>query len=305
MNEGCYLNFFLIFQHLLPEENSSSGGNPKTRAGGDSAGSSKNRPASGNEENLSSSSGHSGNRVNEGAGGSGSGSGKRAHSDDDDNEDPEKRKRKLSSKHGESDSDVESEEEIGSEEEEGDEEDEHDMENEEEVEPDGDGDESVVRSSNPSTAQGSPSRESDATSGGSNASHTEGNKDWLSYKELMETTYPAKSRKTYLTAFVTLERYLKSVGQFNRDSPPNQLSLLNYFHFLRTKKGWLPTTLWSHFSRINAVMKRSWGVNLTKYPRLTDLLKGYESGHRVKKASVFSPQQDSLTIVIYLIIFYF
>jgi hypothetical protein len=28
------------------------------------------------------------------------------------------------------------------------------------------------------------------------------------------------------------------------------------------------------------------------------LLKGYESGHRVKKASVFSPQQEILTIVI-------
>ena len=247
--------------------------------------------------------------MNEGASGSGSVSsritGKRSHSEDEDDEDPEKRKRKLSSKPGESDCDGESDEEIGSEEEEGDEENEQDVQNEEEVEPDGDGDEAVVQSSNPSTAQGSPSRESDATSGGSNGSHTEGNKDWLSYKELMETTYPAKSRKTYLTAFVTLERYLKSKGQFNRDSPPNQLSLLNYFHFLRTKKGWQPTTLWSHFSRINAVMKRSWGVNLTKYPRLTDLLKGYESGHRVKKASVFSPQQASLTIVIYQVLYNF
>jgi hypothetical protein len=157
---------------------------------------------------------------------------------------------------------------------------------------------SFVPSSN-SSVQGSPTHGAGTSSGAAGPTPAEGKKDWLSYKELMETTYPVKSRKLYLAAFVTLEKYLKRKGSFDPESPPNQLSLLNYFHYLRTDKKWVATTLWSHFSRINAVMKRTWGVNLsTKYPRLTDLLKGYESGHRVKKASVFSPQQEILTIVI-------
>jgi hypothetical protein len=124
-----------------------------------------------------------------------------------------------------------------------------------------------------------------------NQAYREGNKDWLSYKELMATTYPVKSRNCYLSAYLSLEKYLKSKGEFHPDSPPDELSILNFFHHLCITKKWAATTLWSYFSRVNAVMKRSWGVNLTKYPRLTELLKGFESGQKIKKASVFSPQQ--------------
>jgi hypothetical protein len=84
---------------------------------------------------------------------------------------------------------------------------------------------------------------------------------------------------------------MKKQGVFNPESPPEELTLMNFFHHLRRDKKWAPTTLWSYFSRVNAVMKRTWGVNLTIYPSLTSLLKAYESGHKVKKASVFSPQQ--------------
>jgi len=126
---------------------------------------------------------------------------------------------------------------------------------------------------------------------GNQGAFVEGNKGWLSYKDLMATTYPAKSRNVYLSAYLNFERFLRSSGSFDCNVAPSQLSILNYFHHLRTDKHWKSTTLWSHFSRVNAVMKRTWGVNLTIYPRLLQLLKAYETGHRVKKASVFSPQQ--------------
>jgi hypothetical protein len=126
-----------------------------------------------------------------------------------------------------------------------------------------------------------------------NQAYVKGNGVWMSYKDLMATSYPAKSCKVYLAAYISLEGYLKSIGQFDSEVAPDQLSILNYFHHLRTVKKWGATTLWSHFSRVNAVMKRSWGVNLTSYPRVTDLLKSYETGQKIKKASVFSPQEDS------------
>jgi len=150
---------------------------------------------------------------------------------------------------------------------------------------------SVIGSSNPESVAGSSASARTSRS-------TEGKIDWLSYKELMATTYPSKSQKLYLAAFGSLESYLKSTGNFDPKSPPDELSILNYFHHLRTVKGWVATTLWSHFSRVNAVMKRVWSVNLTIYPRLSELLKGYETGHRVKKSSVFTPQQARIAIVI-------
>jgi hypothetical protein len=207
-----------------------------------------------------------------------------------DDEDPEKRKSKPEASTDDVDDDDqeedEEEEEGEEEEEEGEEEDvEGEMEalfaqgdgktEDQEEEEDND---SIVPSSH-SSGQGTPSRESTSSSAVTGPTPAEGNNGWLSYKELMETTYPAKSRRLYLAAFVTLEKFLKRHKIFDRSSPP-------------------ASTLWSHFSRINAVMKRTWGVNLTKYPRLSDLLKGYESGHRPKKASVFTPQQGNLTIVI-------
>jgi hypothetical protein len=131
---------------------------------------------------------------------------------------------------------------------------------------------------------------------GNQATLIEGKDVWLSYKDLMSNTYPAKSRKVYLSAYVSLESYCKRLGVFSADLPPSEHAILNYFTHLRKDKKWASTTLWSHFSRINAVTKRSFGLNLTIYPRVTDLLKSFEECHRVKKACVFTPQQASLLI---------
>ena len=123
------------------------------------------------------------------------------------------------------------------------------------------------------------------------AEHIEGKLGWLSYKDLMATTYPVKSRKVYLASYASFENYLRRQELFVPDVAPTELSCMNYFHHLREDKKWVSSTLWSHFSRVNAVTKRTWGMNLATLPRLTGLLKAYESGHRVKKACVFSPQQ--------------
>ena len=114
---------------------------------------------------------------------------------------------------------------------------------------------------------------------------------WLTYDELMLDSYPAKSKIIYLKAYKTFERYLKSQKQFVQNAVPSEIQILNYFHYLKNEKHLAPTTLWSTYSRVNACVKRLFGFSLKTYVRVTDVLKSYESGYKVKKASIFTPQE--------------
>ncbi len=116
-------------------------------------------------------------------------------------------------------------------------------------------------------------------------------KKWLQYQDLMSDSYPAKSKLVYLKAYKAFERFLKSRNQWTPDVAPSDLQVMNYFYFLRHEMKFAPTTLWSTYARINAVMKRLYGVSLNSYKRVSDVLKSYESGHSVKQAGIFTPQQ--------------
>ena len=124
---------------------------------------------------------------------------------------------------------------------------------------------------------------------GVHASSPEGK--WLTYGELMLDSYPAKSKMIYLKAYKHFERYLKSQKQFVENVVPSEIQILNYFYFLKNEKHLAPTTLWSTYSRVNACVKRLFGFSLKNYVRVTDVLKSYESGYKVKKASIFTPQE--------------
>ena len=139
------------------------------------------------------------------------------------------------------------------------------------------------------------------TSGQSDSSN-EGN--WLSYSELMLDSYPAKSKIVYLKAYKMFERYLKSKKQFVPNVAPSEIQILNYFYFLRHEKKMAPTTLWSTYSRVNACVKRLFGFSLKNYVRVSDVLKSYESGYKVKKASIFTPQEVQLSIKVTLFRYY-
>jgi hypothetical protein len=122
-----------------------------------------------------------------------------------------------------------------------------------------------------------------------NQVHPQGN--WLSYEDLMKETYPAKSKDVYLSAYRNFELFLKSENQFAPNVAPTETMLLNYFRYLKSVKQWQATSIWSHYARLNGVLKRRFHTSLKLYPSLTDMLKSFEVGHRVKKASVFTPQQ--------------
>ena len=158
---------------------------------------------------------------------------------------------------------------------------------------------SAAATSGPPTATSGPSCSTSSTKNSSdnqesvspNADLSIEGKNWLSYADLISDSYPAKSRLVYLKAYKLFERFLKSNNQWQPNVAPTDLQVLNYFHYLRHSLKWAPTTLWSTYARINAVMKRVFGVSLKSFTRVSDVLKSYESGHVVKQAGIFTPQQ--------------
>jgi hypothetical protein len=114
---------------------------------------------------------------------------------------------------------------------------------------------------------------------------------WLTYSDLMVDSYPSKSKVVYLKAYKDFERYLKSMKKFVPNARPTEEQVLNYFHHLRHDKHFAPTTLWSTYARINACVKRLHGFSLKEHVRVSDVLKSYETGYTVKKASTFTPGQ--------------
>ena len=122
----------------------------------------------------------------------------------------------------------------------------------------------------------------------------EGN--WKSLSALMSETFPVKSKAVYLAAYKDFESYLKSKNMWVADVCPSELGMLSYFHHLKTSKRFVSTSIWSQYSRINAVLKRRFGVGMKQYPRIQDLLKSFEAGHRVKKSSIFTPQQALINL---------
>ena len=114
---------------------------------------------------------------------------------------------------------------------------------------------------------------------------------WLTYSDLMVDSYPSKSKVVYLKAYKDFERYLKSMKKFVPNARPTEEQVLNYFHHLRHDKHFAPTTLWSTYARINACVKRMYGFSLKEHVRVSDVLKSYETGYTVKKASIFTPGQ--------------
>ena len=122
-------------------------------------------------------------------------------------------------------------------------------------------------------------------------------KSWFSISELMADTFPVKSRIVYLKAYKSFERFLKAKNQFVSGVPPTEEQVLNYFHYLRFDCKWAPTTMWSTYARVNACVKRMYGFSLKSFVRVSEALKSFESGHKVKKASIFTPQQVRAVIV--------
>ena len=72
-----------------------------------------------------------------------------------------------------------------------------------------------------------------------------------------------------------------------KSESPTESDYVRYFFYLKTKKMYKPTSLWSYYGRLNNCHKRRYGKSFQQWPRITQLLKSYDVGHVKKKASIF------------------
>ena len=99
----------------------------------------------------------------------------------------------------------------------------------------------------------------------------------LSDEEAFESIQP-KSRPIYMKAWEKMKSFEsnRSNHDFEKDIPTEDI-LLRYFKHLRST-GTASSTLWTTYSLINAVIKAKYGERLQKYPRLTSLIKSFDTG---------------------------
>ena len=96
----------------------------------------------------------------------------------------------------------------------------------------------------------------------------------LSDEEAFDSIKP-KSRPIYKKAWEKMKSF-ESNHDFEKDIPAEDI-LLRYFKHLWSS-GTASSTLWTTYSLINAVIKAKYGERLQKYPRLTSLIKSFDTG---------------------------
>jgi len=96
-------------------------------------------------------------------------------------------------------------------------------------------------------------------------------------KEAFETIKP-KSRPVYQKAWMKFMLFAEG-NNFENEMPGEDV-LSRYFKELRAS-GAASSTLWTTYSLINAVIKAKYGERLQKYPRLTSLIKSFDTGKQI------------------------
>jgi hypothetical protein len=122
----------------------------------------------------------------------------------------------------------------------------------------------------------------------------EGKFFWRTSSELNQDTFPIKSKAAYQDAYKQFETFLKAQGQFVEGVVPTEEAFLNYFSYLKIERRFASTTIWCVSAKLNACLKRMFGIRLQDYPCVSELMKRFDSGHEVKKAKNFSPQEVCL-----------
>ena len=80
--------------------------------------------------------------------------------------------------------------------------------------------------------------------------------------------------------------FIELTGSSFEDSAPGEEDLINYFKFIRTERKMASSSMWVQYIHVNVVLKNRYGVKLQGFPRITTLLKSYDTDVK-QKASVF------------------
>ena len=114
-----------------------------------------------------------------------------------------------------------------------------------------------------------------------------GNMSILSDEEVY-AQFKEASRRQYERAW---KQFRDAIPEWDFESaPPSEDQFINYFKFLREEKKYGSSTLWTLYSCINSILKRKYSVKLQEFPRLTMLIKGYDTDVK-EKALIFEEAQ--------------
>ena len=102
------------------------------------------------------------------------------------------------------------------------------------------------------------------------------------------------SRQRYLKIWEEFKSLSSNAMEFE-NRMPNEDELTDYFRYLRMERKMSSSTMWTTYSMINSVVKGKYGQRLQNYPRLTTLLKSYDSDTK-KKAAVFESEDLGLFV---------
>ena len=85
-----------------------------------------------------------------------------------------------------------------------------------------------------------------------------------------------KTRPRYKKTWVEFKDFIGAGEEFDSRSPTEE-ELSSYLHHLRQEKGAASSSMWMLYSMINGVFKEKYGFSLKQYPRLTTLLKSFDT----------------------------
>jgi len=97
------------------------------------------------------------------------------------------------------------------------------------------------------------------------------------------------SRKQYRRMWALFREFISSDFDFE-SGPPGEECFTKFFKYLRTEKKYASTSMWTIYSCLNSMMKRKYNVKLQELPRLTMLVKGFDTDVK-DKAPIFDEVQ--------------
>lgn len=96
---------------------------------------------------------------------------------------------------------------------------------------------------------------------------------------------PAKSKEIYMRTYLRFREYLK---EHNTDIISENTVLAYMKHLLETKS---VTSCWTDYSCLKKMIRVNDGVDISKWPMITEVLKQKSATHKKKKAKVFQREE--------------
>ena len=99
--------------------------------------------------------------------------------------------------------------------------------------------------------------------------------------DILNETLPEKSKELYLKRWMDLMDFMGEPAR-----RPTETDYLQYFDFLKTTKNHAVSSVWSIYSSLNSIHQREFNEKLQSFPRVTQLLKTYNTTYERKVASI-------------------